>query len=106
MAALVLSPYVRQVGRELKSWWGALPVALWVLAAIGMFWSADVTWNDRLRALDDFHRLLAIPFLIAQFRMSPHGRWVLIGFLVFLHRASCSVLSHLFPAVPHLALVP
>jgi O-antigen ligase len=81
MAAVVLSPYLFHVGRELKTWWGALPVAIWSLAVLGMLWSSDLTWPERLKSLDDFHRLWAIPFLIAQFRMSPYGRWVLIGFL-------------------------
>lgn len=100
MAALVLSPYALHVGRELRTWWGALPVAIWVLAVLGMFWTSDLHWADRLKALDDFHRLWAIPFLIAQFRISPYGRWVLIGFL-----SSCtallvlSYLTYFFPSL-------
>jgi O-antigen ligase len=100
MIALVLSPYARHVGRELKTLWGALPVALWALAALGMLWSSEPHWTERVKALDDFHRLWAIPFLIAQFRISPHGRWVLIGFLI-----SCTallVLSYLTYFVPSL----
>jgi O-antigen ligase len=87
MAALVLSPYLHHIGRELKTWWGALPVAIWLLAVLGMLWSSDLSWPERLKSLDDFHRLWAIPFLIAQFRISPYGRWVLIGFL-----CSCTAL--------------
>lgn len=100
MAALVLSPYFPHVGRELRTWWGALPVAIWALAALAMLWSSDLHWSERLKALDDFHRLWAIPFLIAQFRISPDGRWVLIGFL-----GSCtallvlSYLTYFFPSL-------
>jgi O-antigen ligase len=100
MIALVLSPYARHVGGELKTLWGGLPVALWALAALGMLWSTEPHWTDRVKALDDFHRLWAIPFLIAQFRISPHGRWVLIGFLI-----SCTallVLSYLTYFIPSL----
>lgn len=100
MIALVLSPYARDVGRELKTLWGGLPVALWALAALGMLWSSEPHWAERVKALDDFHRLWAIPFLIAQFRTSPHGRWVLIGFLV-----SCTallILSYLTYFIPSL----
>jgi O-antigen ligase len=100
MAALVLSPYVPHVGRELKTLWGALPIAIWALAVLAMSWSSDLHWGERLKALDDFHRLWAIPFLIAQFRISPYGRWVLIGFL-----CSCtallvlSYLTYFFPSL-------
>lgn len=100
MVALVLSPYARHVGRELRSVWGAMPVAIWALAALGMMWSSEPDWTERLKALDDFHRLWAIPFLIAQFRVSTYGRWVLIGFLI-----SCTALlalSYLTYFIPSL----
>ena len=59
---------------------GGLPILLWLLAAIGMLW-ADVGWPDRFGGLSGFHRLLATPLLLAQFRRSEKGVWVLSGFL-------------------------
>jgi O-antigen ligase len=56
-------------------------VLLWCLGAIGMLW-ADVNWHDRFAGLDSFHRLLAIPLLLAQFRRSSNGIWVACGFLI------------------------
>ncbi len=65
--------------RELKTAAGLLPVLLWLLAAIGMLW-ADVTWAERIGGLGKFHRLLLIPLLLAHFRRSDRGIWVLYGF--------------------------
>jgi O-antigen ligase len=50
-----------------------------VLAAIGMLW-ADVTWAERLAGLGKFHRLLLIPVLLAHFRVSERGIYVVYGF--------------------------
>src|SRR5215467_4691207 len=58
-----------------------LPVALWCLGVIGTLW-ADVSWHDRFAGLDSFHRLLAIPLLLAQFRHSENGIWVIVGFFI------------------------
>src|SRR5215469_8294419 len=63
------------VKRELATAAGGLPVALWCLGVIGMLW-ANVGWHDRFAGLDSFHRLLAIPLLLAQFRRSKNGTWV------------------------------
>ncbi len=68
------------VRREVMTWVGGLPVLLWALAALGMLW-ADVSWSERIRGLDAFHKLLAIPLLLAQFRRSDRARWVVFGFL-------------------------
>jgi O-antigen ligase len=65
---------------------GGLPVALLLLAIVGTAW-ADVSWPDRLHGLGAFIKLAAIPILIAQFRRSDCGQWVLVGFLV-----SCTLL--------------
>jgi hypothetical protein len=59
---------------------------LWLLAALGMLW-AGVSWTERLAGLEGFHRLLAIPLLLAQFRRSENGMWVVYGFF-----ASCAAL--------------
>jgi O-antigen ligase len=60
---------------------GAFAVVLWCLGVIGMLW-ADVSWHDRFAGLDSFHRLLAIPLLLAQFRRSGNGIWVACGFFI------------------------
>src|SRR5215472_4421277 len=67
------------VKRELGTAAGGLPVVLWCLGVIGTLW-ADVSWHDRFAGLDSFHRLLAIPLLLAQFRHSENGIWVILGF--------------------------
>jgi O-antigen ligase len=74
------------VRRELTTAAGGLPVLFFLLAAVGTLW-ADVSWRERLGGLDSFHRLLIVPLLLAQFRRSGNGRWVILGFL-----ASCTVL--------------
>jgi O-antigen ligase len=70
---------VGMLRRELTSAPGFLPVALWVLAATGMLW-ADVTWAERLAGIGKFHRLLLIPLLLAHFRVSVRGVYVVYGF--------------------------
>jgi O-antigen ligase len=65
---------------------GGLPVAFVVLGALGMLW-ADSPFSERLGGFDSFIRFLVIPLLLAQFRRSEHGMWVLKGFL-----ASCVAL--------------
>jgi O-antigen ligase len=71
---------------ELLTAAGGLPVLFCLLAIVGMLW-ADAPWRERLGGLDSFHRFLVIPLLLAQFRRSGNGRWVVVGFL-----ASCTVL--------------
>ena len=68
------------VRRELFTAPGGLPVLFFLLGVVGMLW-ADVPWRERLGGLDSFHRILFIPLLLAQFRRSGTGRWVMIGFL-------------------------
>jgi O-antigen ligase len=71
---------VAMVRREIETAAGGLPVLLWLLAAVGMLW-AEVSWAERIHGLGGFHRLLMVPLLLAQFRRSEHGAWVLYGFL-------------------------
>ena len=80
LAAALPTMSIEQIRRELATAAGALPVLLWALAAIGMLW-ADVTWRERLEGLGHFHRLLIIPLLLAQYRRSERGPWVLYGYL-------------------------
>lgn len=79
LAALLPTLNADLLRRELASAAGGLPALLWLLAAVGMLW-ADVTWSERIGALGAFHRLLIVPLLLAQFRRSEHGIWVLYGF--------------------------
>jgi O-antigen ligase len=69
------------VKRELATAAGGLPVVMCCLGVIGMLW-ADVSWHDRFAGLDSFFRLLAIPLLLAQFRRSENGIWVVLGFFI------------------------
>jgi O-antigen ligase len=88
------------IKRELLSPAGGLPVVLWALATLGLFW-ADVSWGERLGGYTPFHRLLVIPLLLAQFRRSEHGMRVLIGF--FGSVTAIMLLSYLlvlFPGLP------
>jgi len=80
---LVLLPSLdaTSVKREIATAAGGLPVVLWCLGALGMLW-ADVSWHDRFAGLEGFHRLLAIPLLLAQFRRSENGIWVVRGFFI------------------------
>ena len=72
---------VADMRRELSTAAGGLPVLLWLLAAIGMLW-ADVPWPERIGGLGGFHRLLAIPLLLVQFRSSRCGPCASHGFLI------------------------
>src|SRR5690242_16108335 len=65
--------------REIESLAGGLPVLLWALALLGLFW-ADVSWNERFGGLASFHKLLIIPVLLAQFQRSANGMRALVGF--------------------------
>jgi O-antigen ligase len=79
LAALLPTLTFADIRRELISPAGGLPVLLWLLAALGMLW-ADVPWNERFHGLGGFHKLLAIPFVLAQFRRSDAGMRVVVAF--------------------------
>src|SRR5262245_41030707 len=64
----------------------ALPVLLWLFAALGMMW-AEVPWLDRLSGLEAFFKLLLIPLALTQFRRSDKALQVLAAFLI-----SCTIL--------------
>jgi O-antigen ligase len=88
------------VRRELVSAAGGLPVLFCALAALGMLW-ADVSWHERLGGFDSFHRFLAIPLLLAQFRRSQIGFRVLFGFFLSVSAVLfCSWTLVLFPSLP------
>jgi O-antigen ligase len=87
---------VEAVRRAILTPAGGLPVLLWLMAVTGMIW-ADASLAERLKGLEPFHKLLAIPLLLAQFRRSGHAPWVSGGFLI-----SCTVL--LIASYAHLLL--
>ncbi len=65
-----------------------------------MLW-AGVSWAERIDGLGGYHRLLVIPLLLAQFRRSDRGAFVLYGFLA---SALCLLLaSWTFALIPGLA---
>jgi O-antigen ligase len=79
----------------------ALPIALFVLAAIGTLWS-DAAWGARLYAIGPTVKLLALPVLFYHFERSQRGVHVLVAFL-----ASCTLLlamSWIVAFDPELAL--
>lgn len=74
------------IRREFLTPAGGLPVLLWLLAAMGMLWTY-APWADRFAGLEGFCKLLAIPLILAHFRRSDRGSWILAAFLI-----SCVVL--------------
>ena len=80
---------VRQLGRLVTRLPSALPITLFCLAVVGMFW-ADVPWGARVHATGSLIKLLAIPLLIYQFNRSENGITILLSFL-----ASCTALLFL-----------
>src|SRR5262249_44440312 len=65
----------------------ALPIALFMLAAVGMLWSG-ASWNERLHAVGPLVKLLALPGLFYHFERSARGKWVFIAFLI-----SCIIMA-------------
>jgi O-antigen ligase len=80
--ALVVIPTItpQEFKEEMTRPAAYLPVALFVLAALGMLW-ADIPFKDRLKGIDSFLKLLTIPLLMIQFRRSDRAIWALTGFL-------------------------
>ena len=107
LLALLPTLDVAMVRREVETAAGGLPVLLWLFAALGMLW-ADVSWAERIHGLGAFLRLLMIPLLLAQFRRSERGVWVLYGFLasavILLLGCWALVLTHEEPKLGHLGL--
>ena len=80
-----------------------LPIALFVLAAVGTLWS-DASWTARLYAVGPAAKLLVLPGLFYHFERSTRGMWVFIAFLV-----SCTLLmamSWIVALDPGLTLKP
>jgi O-antigen ligase len=62
------------------------PIALFLLAVIGMLWS-DAPWADKLHAVNPTAKLLVLPILFYHFERSQRGLWVFVAFL-----GSCTLL--------------
>jgi O-antigen ligase len=80
-----------------------LPIALFLLAAIGTLWS-DASWAARLYAVGPAAKLLVLPGLFYHFERSARGIWVFVAFLV-----SCTLLmmvSWIIAFDPSLTLKP
>ncbi len=73
--------------RSLKRPVVAIPIALFVLAAVGTLWS-PAPWGERLHAVSPTVKLLMLPLLFHHFGRSERGQWVFVAFLV-----SCTLLS-------------
>jgi O-antigen ligase len=101
LVAVLPTLTVADMRRELLTAAGGLPILLWLLAAAGMLW-ADVPWAERIDGLGGFHRLLAIPLLLAQFRRSRSGPCACYGFLI--SAAVLLALSSFFALLPSRAL--
>ena len=101
LVTLVPSLEMRHFVQTLKRPICALPLALFVLAAIGTFWS-DAPWGTRLYAISPTAKLLVLPALFYHFERSSRGLWAFIAFLV-----SCTLLmatSWIVAFDPRLAL--
>ena len=87
--------------RSLKRPICVLPIALFVLAAVGTLWS-DAPWGARFYAIGPTAKLLLLPVLLYHFERSQRGLWVLVAFLL-----SCTLLlaiSWIVAVEPKLAL--
>jgi hypothetical protein len=80
LVAVIPTLNVDGLRRELFSAAGGLPVLLWLFALVGLLWATQASWAERWDGLGGFHRLLLIPLLLAHFRRSERGIWVLYGF--------------------------
>lgn len=79
---LDLRPFLQSLKRPIC----ALPIALFVLAAVGTLWS-DASWAVRLYAVGPTSKLLVLPFLFYHYERSERGMWVFNAFLI-----SCTLL--------------
>jgi O-antigen ligase len=58
-----------------------LPIAFFVLAAVGTLWS-NAPWGERLYAVGPAAKLLMLPVLFYHFERSARGVWVYVAFLI------------------------
>ncbi|WJR76307.1 O-antigen ligase family protein [Bradyrhizobium sp. NP1] len=67
--------------QSLKRPASALPIALFLLAVVGILWS-DAAWGARLHGISPVAKLLMLPLLLFHFERSERGLWVCVAFLV------------------------
>jgi O-antigen ligase len=77
-AALALD--LAELRRQALTPAGGLPLVLLAMAVLGMAW-ADVSLIGRWQGLDGFLKLAFVPLLLAHFRHSERGMWVVLAFL-------------------------
>jgi len=99
LLALLPTLDVAAIRREIVGAPGGLPALLFGLAVLGMAWS-DAPIAQRLEGTESFLKLLAISLLIAQFRRSEHGPWVIRAF--FASATALLVVSWALVLVPGL----
>lgn len=85
---IVLAPTLElpTLARSLKQPACMLPIAFFVLAAVGTLWS-DAPWGTRIYAISPTAKLLVLPLLLYHFGRSERGLWVFVAFV-----ASCTLL--------------
>jgi hypothetical protein len=85
---IVLAPTLElpTLARSLKQPACMLPIAFFVLVAVGTLWS-DAPWGTRIYAISPTAKLLVLPLLFYHFGRSERGLWVFVAFV-----ASCAVL--------------
>jgi len=81
LATLLPTLDLAAVQREIATAAGGTPLILIGLLVLGTLW-ADVSLGERLWGVDGYVKILCIPLLLAQFRRSSNGAWVIIGFFV------------------------
>src|SRR6185437_13647675 len=86
---IVMVPFmdIEALLRSLKRPIAAVPIALFLLAAVGTLWSA-ASWGERLYAVGPTVKLLMLPFLFHHFERSKRGQSIFTAFLI-----SCALLS-------------
>jgi O-antigen ligase len=99
LVALLSTLDLAMLRREIMTPAGGAPLILVALAGFGMAW-ADVGASQRLGGFEGYLKLLCIPFLLAQFRGSTRGWWVIYGF--FGASAALLVLSFALAWIPGL----
>jgi O-antigen ligase len=103
LIALVPFLDIEALWRSVKQPIAAVPIALFLLAVVGMLWS-PAPWGERLYAVGPTLKLLMLPLLFYHFERSERGRWIFIAFLVSC--ALLSVMSWIVAFHPNLSLKP
>jgi O-antigen ligase len=73
--------------RALKTPASVTALLFFALGAVGVLWSFDASWTERLYGAGQLVKLLLMPLLLYHFSRSRRGAWILIAFAT-----SCGVL--------------